>query len=81
LKGDDGCHDFGREGETLRVPVVKEELKVEKVPRVTEEVVLRTETQTRQVQQDVQLRRERVNVQEEGDAEVETSGDAETRKA
>jgi len=60
-----------REGETLRVPVVKEELKVEKVPRVVEEVVLRTEQQTQQVERDVQLRHERVEVDEEGEAEVE----------
>jgi len=60
-----------REGETLRVPVVKEELKVEKVPRVVEEVVLRTEQQTEQVERDVQLRHERVEVEEEGEAEVE----------
>jgi len=60
-----------REGETLRVPVVKEELKVEKVPRVVEEVVLRTEQETQQVERDVELRHERVEVDEEGEAEVE----------
>jgi len=60
-----------REGETLRVPVVKEELIVEKVPRVVEEVVVRTEAQTQQVERDVQLRHERVEVDEEGEAEVE----------
>ena len=60
-----------REGETLRVPVVKEELKVEKVPRVVEEVVVRTEAETQQVERDVQLRHERVEVDEEGEAEVE----------
>jgi uncharacterized protein (TIGR02271 family) len=62
-----------REGETVRVPVVKEELKVEKVPRVTEEVVLRKETDTKQVEQDVELRRERVEIEEEGETEVETT--------
>jgi uncharacterized protein (TIGR02271 family) len=62
-----------REGETVRVPVVKEELKVEKVPRVTEEVVIRQETETEQVERDVQLRRERVEIEEEGEAEVETT--------
>lgn len=60
-----------REGETLRVPVTKEELKVEKVPRVVEEVVLRTEQETTQVERDVQLRHEHVKVDEEGEAEVE----------
>jgi len=60
-----------REGETLRVPVVKEELKVEKVPRVVEEVVLRTEQETTQAERDIQLRHERVEVDEEGEAEVE----------
>lgn len=60
------------EGDTIRVPVVEEELVVQKVPRVTGEVVIRKETETRQVEQDVQLRHERVDVEEEEEAEVET---------
>lgn len=60
-----------REGETLRVPIVEEELKVEKQPRVRREVVLRTEAETHQEERDVELRRERVEVEEEGDVEVE----------
>jgi uncharacterized protein (TIGR02271 family) len=60
-----------REGETLRVPIVEEEVVVEKVPRVTKEVVLRKEAETEQVEKDVQLRHERVEVEEEGDIEVE----------
>ena len=63
-----------REGETLRVPVVTEEVKVEKVPRVTEEVIIRTRPETEQVERDVQLRHERVEVDEEGDLEGETAG-------
>jgi uncharacterized protein (TIGR02271 family) len=70
-----------REGETLRVPVVKEELKVEKVPRVTEEVIVRTVPETQQVERDVQLRRERVEVDEEGDADVENVDDVATRRS
>jgi uncharacterized protein (TIGR02271 family) len=62
-----------REGETLRVPVVTEELKVEKVPRVTEEVIIRTRPETEQVERDVQLRHERVEVEEEGDVEGDTA--------
>jgi len=69
-----------REGETLRVPVVKEELKVEKVPRVVEEVVLRTEQETQQAERDVQLRHERVEVDEEGEAEVENLDPATPRR-
>jgi uncharacterized protein (TIGR02271 family) len=61
-----------KDGETIRVPVTQEELIVEKVPRVTEEVVLRQETQTRQAEQDVQLRREHVEIDEEGDVDVES---------
>jgi uncharacterized protein (TIGR02271 family) len=60
-----------QEGEEIRVPVMEEELIVEKVPRVTEEVVLRKETETRQAEQDVQLRREHVEVEEEGEVEVD----------
>jgi len=70
-----------REGETLRVPVVKEELKVEKVPRVVEEVVLRTEKGTTQVEQDVQLRHERVEVDEEGEATVENAASSSPRRS
>jgi uncharacterized protein (TIGR02271 family) len=68
-------------GETIRVPVTKEELVVEKVPRVTEEVVLRKETETRQAEQDVQLRREHVEVEEEGDVEVDAAGTANRRRS
>lgn len=62
-----------REGETLRVPVVEEEVVVEKVPRVTEEVVIRKDTDTEVVEKDVQLRHERVEVEEEGDVDAERS--------
>jgi len=55
------------EGDTIRVPIIEEELVVEKVPRVTGEVVIRKETETRQVEQDVELRRERVDVDEPSD--------------
>jgi len=51
-----------REGETLRIPVVEEQLEVRTVPKVTGEVVVRTHEETEQVQQDVQLRKERVDV-------------------
>jgi len=61
-----------REGETLRVPVIEEQLIVEKVPRVTEEVILRKETETRQAEQDVQLRRERVEVDEDDEVDLDT---------
>ncbi|MFN3651321.1 MAG: PRC and DUF2382 domain-containing protein [Armatimonadota bacterium] len=60
-----------REGETLRVPVIEEELTVEKTPRVTKEVVLRTETETEQVERDVELRHEEVELEEEGDVEYD----------
>lgn len=58
-----------RPGETLRVPVVEEELVVQRVPRVTKEVVVTAQPQTEVVQQDVQLRKERVDVQQHGDVE------------
>jgi uncharacterized protein (TIGR02271 family) len=60
-----------REGEELRVPIVEEELIVEKRPRVTKEVVVRTQAETEQVERDVELRREEVEVEEEGDVDVE----------
>jgi len=60
-----------REGETLRVPVIKEELEVRKVPKVTGEVVVRTHQETEQVERDVQLRREQVEVDREGDVRAE----------
>jgi len=67
-------------GETIRVPVTKEELVIEKVPRVTEEVVIRQETETRQAEQDVQLRREHVEVEEEGDVDVDAPVAADRRR-
>lgn len=60
-----------REGETLRVPIVEEELSVTKTPRVTREVVLHTEQETEQVDRDVQLRHEEVEVDTEGDVDLE----------
>jgi uncharacterized protein (TIGR02271 family) len=70
-----------REGETVRVPVVQEELTVEKTPRVTEEVVVRAKPETEQIERDVQLRRERVEVDEEGDAEIEDADDLAARRS
>lgn len=61
-----------KEGDTIRVPIVEEELKVQKVQRVTGEVVIRKETETRQAEQDVQLRHERVEVEEEDESAVDT---------
>jgi len=60
-----------QEGEVMRIPVTEERLIVEKVPRVTEEVILRKETQTRQAEQDVELRREQVEVEEDEDVDVD----------
>jgi uncharacterized protein (TIGR02271 family) len=60
-----------REGETLRVPIVEEDVHVEKVPRVNKEVVLRTETDVEQVERDVELRKERVEFEEEGDVNLQ----------
>jgi uncharacterized protein (TIGR02271 family) len=68
-----------REGETLRVPVVEEELVVEKTPRVTGEVVVRTDQETRMEERDVELRREHVEVDEEGDVDVDNRTAAGTR--
>jgi len=68
------------EGEVIRVPLTEERLIVDKVPRVTEEVVLRKETQTRQAEQDVQLRREHVEVDEDGDVDVDAPAPAGTSR-
>jgi len=65
-----------KEGEVIRVPVTEERLIVDKVPRVTEEVVLRKEAQTRQAEQDVELRREHVEVDEDGDVDVDAPAPA-----
>jgi uncharacterized protein (TIGR02271 family) len=59
-----------RDGEVLRIPVVEEELVVEKRPRVTEEVIIRTKPETETVERDVQLRHEHVEVEEEGDVDL-----------
>jgi hypothetical protein len=44
---------------------------IETVPRVTREVVLHAEKETKQVERDVPLRREEVEITEEGDVEEE----------
>jgi len=69
-----------QDGEVIRVPVTEERLVVEKVPRVTEEVVLRKETQTQQAQQDVELRREQVEVDEDGEVDVDAPTPAGTSR-
>jgi uncharacterized protein (TIGR02271 family) len=63
-----------REGETIRMPIMEEEVVVEKTPRVTGEVVVRTRTETEQDERDVTLRKERVEVDEDVDEteELET---------
>lgn len=62
-----------RDGEEIRVPVMEEEIQVQKVPRVTKEMVINTTPVTETVEQDVQLRRERVELRREGDADVDTT--------
>ncbi|MBW3625038.1 MAG: DUF2382 domain-containing protein, partial [Armatimonadetes bacterium] len=59
---------------TLRIPVIEEDLKVEKSGRVTKEVVVRAEPEVEQVERDVTLRRETVEVEEEGDVDVARTG-------
>ncbi len=64
-----------REGETLRVPVVEESVEVVKEPRVTQEVVVSAERETERLEQDVELRREVVDIDREGDLEEEEADD------
>lgn len=49
-------------GQTIRVPVTEEELLVDKTAQVTGEAVIRTRRETEMAEQDVELRRERVDV-------------------
>lgn len=65
-------------GETIRVPVYEEELVVDKRAEVTGEAVIRTQQQVEQVDRDIQLRRERVEVDEMGDVDVDASDDVAT---
>ncbi|GAB4451590.1 MAG: hypothetical protein OHK0029_01040 [Armatimonadaceae bacterium] len=58
-----------KDGETLRIPVVEETVEVKKVPRVTEEVVVRTQSETEEVAKDVELTREEVEVDKEGNVQ------------
>jgi len=70
-----------KDGEEIRIPVTEEQLVVEKVPRVTEEVIIRKQTDTRQAEQDVQLRREEVEVDEEGDVDLDHAAPTTQRRA
>jgi uncharacterized protein (TIGR02271 family) len=64
-----------RAGETLRVPVMEEVLNVETTPeQVTREVVVETRPRTETVERDVTLRREVVDVDEEGDINLMPPG-------
>ncbi|HEU4752660.1 MAG TPA: DUF2382 domain-containing protein, partial [Armatimonadota bacterium] len=67
-------------GETLRVQVVEEELVVQKVPRVTREVVIQAQPRVEQAEQDVQLRRERVDVHRVGDVDVDAPDELEPER-
>jgi uncharacterized protein (TIGR02271 family) len=58
-------------GETLRVPVEKEELVVEKNAQVTREAVLHRQAETHQEERDIELRREVVDVDEDSDVTAE----------
>lgn len=58
-----------RPGETLRVAVYEEELIIQKVPRVTREVLIHARPQVEQVERDIQLQRERVELVQEGDVD------------
>lgn len=59
-----------QEGQVLSVPVTEEELVVQKVPH-TREMIVRTEKETQMSEQDITLRKERAEIDVEGDAEVE----------
>lgn len=58
-----------RPGETLRIAVYEEELVIQKVPRVTREVLIHARPEVEQVEQDIQLRKERVEVLNDGDTD------------
>lgn len=53
-------------GETISVPVTEERLRVTKEPVVTEMIKLRRRPTTREVTEEVELEKERVEVEEEG---------------
>jgi stress response protein YsnF len=83
--GDDASGGEGRvvqlkPGETLRVQVVEEELVVQKVPRVTREVVVQAQPRVEQVEQDIELRRERVDVHRMGDVDVDMADEEPARR-
>jgi uncharacterized protein (TIGR02271 family) len=64
-----------RPGQTVRVPVHEEELVVGKQAQVTGEAVISKHAQTRQVEKDIPLRKERVAVDAVGDADVDADED------
>lgn len=75
----DGTVRHLNEGETLRVPITQEQLIVEKQGRVAKEVVVNARPETETVNQDVTLRRERVDVHPEGDIEEHDTDDVALR--
>jgi uncharacterized protein (TIGR02271 family) len=79
--GTDGRVVQIKPGETLRIQVVEEELVVRKVPRVTREVVIHARPEVQQVEQDIELRRERVDVHQVGDVDVDAAEDVEVHRA
>ena len=59
-------------GETLRIPVMREELTIDKQPRVTREAVVRTVRDIEQVERDIDLSHEEVDIDTAGEAECDT---------
>jgi uncharacterized protein (TIGR02271 family) len=68
--GATGAANLG-EGETIRVPVREEELIVDKQARVGQEAVIRTHRDVEQVEQDIQLRKERLDVDADEELDVD----------
>jgi uncharacterized protein (TIGR02271 family) len=75
-----GTADF-REGEDIRIPVREERVEVTKTPVVTEEVKVgkRTVQDTERVTGDV--RKERVQIDREGDVDIRSQGSGKTKKS
>jgi uncharacterized protein (TIGR02271 family) len=57
---------------SVSIPVFEEELVVEKRLVVRERVVIRKRTETEERRVDAELRKERVDIEREGDAEIES---------
>ena len=63
-----------RPGETLRIALIEEDVVIQKVPRVMREVIIHAKPRIERVEQEVEVRRERLEVTGDEDEDEVPAG-------